>query len=139
MTEVDEDTVETLQQIYSALQRGDWEDLRQNLAHDIEWTSPETLPWGGTRHGHGGVEAFAQLFKDHVEGFWADPDDFFADGNVVVVLGRLSGRCRQTHGAFEVPFAHVWELVDGVPHRFRAYFDAAPIDAVLGSAEGEGG
>ena len=67
MAEVDDDTVETFQRIYSALQRNDWEELAHNLAHDIEWTSPETLPWGGTRHGPGGIESFAELFAEHID------------------------------------------------------------------------
>ena len=136
MAEVDDDTVETFQRIYSAFQRNDWDDLNHNLAHDIEWTSPDTLPWGGTRHGHGGVDAFAQLFADHVDGFWADPDDFYYADNVVFVLGRLSGTGHESGRRFEVPFVHVWTLDDGVPRRFRAYFDAAPVqDAITAAAD----
>ena len=131
LSEVDADTIETFQRIYSALQRGDWEELRISLAHDIEWSSPDTLPWGGTRHGHDGVETFAQLFADHVDGFWADPDDYFVADNCVIVLGRISGTAHESGRTFEVPFAHVWTLDDGVPRRFRAFFDTAPIQAAL--------
>jgi uncharacterized protein len=131
VSEVDEDTIEMFQRIYSALQRNDWEELRLNLAHDIEWTSPDTLPWGGTRHGHDGVEAFAHLFAEHVDGFWADPDDYYVADNAVIVLGRISGRGRESGRAFEVPFAHFWTLDDGVPRRFRAFFDAVPVQAAL--------
>jgi ketosteroid isomerase-like protein len=132
VTEVDEETVEKLQGIYSAIQRNDWDELRLNLAHDIEWTSPETLPWGGTRHGHSGVAAFAELFAEEVDGPWSEPDDFYASDNAVIVLGRLRGKGHATGQEFEVPFAHVWDFDDGMPHRFRAYFDAAPIKAALG-------
>lgn len=136
MSEVDQDTAETFQRIYSALQRHDWDELSRNLAHDIEWTTPDSLPWGGTRHGHIGVIAFAELFADHVDGYWADPDDFFVADHTVFVLGRMSGRGREGGRAFEVPFAHVWTLADGVPRRFRAYFDATPIQAALAGTPG---
>lgn len=84
--------IESLQRIYSALQRRDSAELRDHLAHDIEWTLPETVPWGGTHHGHQGVEAVGEIFEHHVDGIWADPDDFLEAGNRIFVLGRVSGR-----------------------------------------------
>jgi len=49
------------------------------------------------------------------------------------VLGRLRGRARATGDVFEVHFAHVWTLSDGMPSRCRSYFDTAPVMAALGS------
>jgi hypothetical protein len=64
---------------------------------------------GGTRHGPAGIQGFLEIFHDHVEGSWADPDEFLDAGDRVVVLGRMRGRPR-AHGAeFEVAFAHVWD------------------------------
>jgi ketosteroid isomerase-like protein len=131
---VDDALIETFRRIYSAVQRGDSAELQRNLAHDVEWILPEAVPWGGTHHGHLGVEAVNEIFGDHVDGLWADPDEFLMDGELVVVLGRVSGRARSSGQWFEVPFAHVWGLTDGVPSRFRAYFDTAPITTALGDA-----
>ena len=50
---------------------------------------------------------------------------------LIVVLGRLRGRARATGEEYEVDFAHVWTLSDGVPSRCHSYFDTAPIMAVL--------
>ena len=66
--------VESLRRIYDAFSRWDVEELVADLAHDIEWSLPDALPWGGTRHGHDGVLSFASVSQDHVEGRWADPD-----------------------------------------------------------------
>jgi ketosteroid isomerase-like protein len=53
----------------------------------------------------------------------------------VVVLGRMRGRSR-AHGAeFEVAFAHVWGLTDGVPSSLRSYFDTAPVLTALQGGE----
>ena len=52
-------------------------------------------PWGGTRHGRDGVAAYATIFRDHVDGLWADADDFIDAGDVIVVLGRLRGHGKQ--------------------------------------------
>jgi ketosteroid isomerase-like protein len=131
---VSDENVQSLLRVYDALSRWDIDELVKDLAHDIELNLPDSLPWGGTRHGHDGVQAFATVFQDHVEGVWADPDDFLEADDRMVVLGRIRGRARKSGKGFEVPFAHVWTLSDGVASRCRAYFDSAPIIAAL---EGE--
>ena len=95
---------------------------------------PETVPWGGTFHGGEGVRAFATVFRDHVVGQWADPDDYVDGIDAVVVLGRLRGRAIATGREYEVHFAHAWTLSDGMPARCRSYFDSAPIMAALDSS-----
>jgi uncharacterized protein len=126
--------LQALQRIYDSLSRWDVDELAKDVTHDFEMVLPETVPWGGTRHGPDGVQAFATIFRDHVEGQWADPDDFIDGGDVIVVLGRLRGRARATGEEYEVGFAHAWTLSDGMPSRCRSYFDATPIMAALGSS-----
>jgi ketosteroid isomerase-like protein len=128
---VSEQDVESLQRIYYAISRWDVGDLVSDLTHDIEWSLPDALPWGGTRHGHDGVEAFASISQDHLEGRWADPDDFLDAGDRMVVLGRMRGRAKASGREFEVEFAHVWTMTEGVASRLRAYYDTAPIMAAL--------
>jgi uncharacterized protein len=50
----------------------------------------------------------------------------------MIVLGRLRGRARASGQDFEVEFAHVWTMTDGMASRLHAYFDTAPIMAALG-------
>lgn len=126
----DED-IQAIRRIYSALSRWDVDDLVADVTHDIEWTLPASLPWGGFHHGPDGVRSFTQIFQDHVDGPWADPDDFLDAGDRIVVLGRLSGRARESGAEFEVGFVHVWTLTDGVPSRAQIYYDSAPILAAL--------
>ena len=125
--------IQALRRIYAALSRWDIDEFASEVTHDFEFVLPETLPWGGTRHGHDGVQAYATIFRDHVDGQWADPDDFIDAGDLIVVLGRLRGRAKASGQTFEVRFAHVWSLSDGMPSRCRSYFDTAPIMAALGS------
>ncbi len=126
----DED-IQSLRRIYDAFSRWDVEELVKDLAHDIELNLPDSLPWGGTRHGHDGVRAFATIFQDHLEGPWADPDDFLEAEDRMVVVGRMRASARESGQGFEVPFVHVWTLSDGIASRCRAYFDSAPISAAL--------
>jgi uncharacterized protein len=131
-----ESEIQALRRIYDALSRWDVDEFVNGVAHDFELILPKTVPWGGTRHGRDGVEAYATIFRDHVEGQWADPDHFIEAGDLIVVLGRLRGRARATGEEYEVHFAHVWTLSDGMPSRCRSYFDTAAILAVLGSRAG---
>ena len=130
-----EDDARSLRRIYDAMSREDVEEFVGDVAHDIEWNLPEAVPWGGTRHGQDGMRALAEIYQQHVEGTWADPDDFLDAGDRVVVLGRMRGRARSSGEEFEVEFAHVWALTDGVPSRFRGYFDTGPILAALQAGE----
>jgi ketosteroid isomerase-like protein len=127
--------IQSLRRIYDALSRWDMDEFANDVTHDFEFILPPTVPWGGTRHGPDGVSAFATIFRDHVEGQWADADDFIDADDVIVVLGRLRGRARATGGEFEVHFAHVWTLTDGMPSRCRSYFDTAPVMAALGLSD----
>ena len=117
--------------VYAAMDRRDADELAEALAHDVEWTLPESLPWGGTRHGPDGIHAMVELHAEHVDGSWFDPDDFLDTGDRIIVLGRARGCVKETGEEFEVPFAHVWTLSDGVPSHFVGYLDTAPISAAL--------
>jgi uncharacterized protein len=134
-----EEDVRSLRQVYAAMSRWDYEQLAEVVAHDIEWELPETVPWGGVHHGHDGLQAMAEIFREHVDGLWADPDDFLDAGDRVVVLGRQRGRVRSTGREFEVQVAHVWALTDGVPSVFRGYFDTEPVVAALQGRKPEAG
>ena len=126
-----EEELQALRRIYDAFSRWDVDELCRNVTHDFEMNLPETLPFGGTRHGYDGVRAFAVVYQDFIEGAWADPDDFLDAGDRVVVLGRMRGRAKATGQAFEMPFAHVWTLTDGVASRCRAYLDSAVVTLAL--------
>jgi len=126
-----EHDIQALRRIYAAINRGDVEELAADVAHDIEWSLPERVPWGGTRHGPDGIRAFAETFRERIDGNWADPDDFLVAEDRVVVIGRLRGQARATGQKFEVEFAHVWTLTDGVASHLRGFYDTEPIVAAL--------
>lgn len=137
--EPDETTVEKLRRIYTAAQRGDTGALTQELSHDIEWVLPDSVPWGGVHHGTHGVEAVGDIFRDHVDGLWADPEEFIFGEDIVVVLGQVHGHGLKTGDHFAVPFAHVWRIQHGTPSGFRAYFDTVPILQAIGEVPEKAG
>jgi uncharacterized protein len=130
-----EHDINGLRRIYEALSRWDVEELANDVAHDIELNIPDSFPWGGRFHGIDGVRAFATIFEEYVEGFWAEPDDFLDAGDEIVVVGRFRGRGTESRMEFEVGFVHLWTIRDGVASRCRAYLDTAPVMAAI---EGRG-
>ena len=124
--------IKALRRIYDAFSRWDVDELAKDVTHDVELSHPEAVPWGGTFHGIDGVRAFTTVFRDHIEGQWADPDDFIDGGDAIVVLGRQRGRAIATGRGYEVAFAHAWTFSEGVPSRCRTYYDTAPIMDALG-------
>jgi ketosteroid isomerase-like protein len=125
-----QDDVRSLRRIYGAMLRGSADELLSSVAHDIEWNVPETVPWGGTHHGPDGIRVLFEIFRDYADAWW-DTDDFLDAGDRIVVVGRVRGRAIASGQEFEVPFAHVWGMSDGVPVSFRAYLDTCPIVAAL--------
>ena len=85
--------IERLKEIYAAVHRQQREELARLVAHDMEFEMPEGLPWGGVHHGQDGMAAVAEIHREHVDGEWAEPEEFIeADGERVVALGRTRGR-----------------------------------------------
>jgi uncharacterized protein len=128
----DEEDIARLRRIFDAFDRGDFDDLVADVAHDVRFTSPENLPWGGTRHGHDGMRTMLEALREHVDGGWGDPDDILDAGDRLVVLGRLRGTARATGTGFEAPFVQLWTLHDGVPVSIEVYLDTAPVAEALG-------
>ena len=128
----DEADIARVRRIFDAFDRGDYDDLVADVAHDMRFSAPEALPWGGTRHGHDGLRAMLETLREHVDGGWGDPDDILDAGDRLVVLGRLRGTARATGTGFEAPFVQVWTLDDGVPVRIDVYLDSAPVLEALG-------
>ena len=126
------DDIERLRRIYDAFDRRAVDDLLADLAHDMEWRAPDTLPWGGRRHGPEGVRTMVECLDEHVDGGWGDPDDYLDAGDRVIVLGRLRGTARATGATFEATFAHVWTFGDGMPVACDVYLDTGAVLKAIG-------
>lgn len=92
---------------YEALARGDDEPLRALLAPDCEWVEPD----GSVRRG--AAETLRALSE--IEALEAAEVLELDDRAIVTGLMRAAGQT--------MPFAHHWELRDGVAVRGSAYFD----------------
>ncbi|MEW6582132.1 MAG: nuclear transport factor 2 family protein [Actinomycetota bacterium] len=124
--------VELLRNAYDAFARRDLPAVLDIMHPDIEWVIPAGASFGGVHRGH--VSAVRKvLMSAPADGnaFRTEPEEFLEAGGAVVVLGNHRGRVGGDGAEFEIPFAHVWELRDGLVVRCRSYVDTAQLNAVL--------
>jgi ketosteroid isomerase-like protein len=125
--------VEIVQRSYDAFDRGDMENVVADMHPDIEWHQAQGLPHGGLYRGL--AEVRRNIFDPLEESWWdefsARPDEFLDAGDQVVVIGRYRGVAKGTGKQLDVPFVHVWTLVDEKAIRFRQFLDTAGWVAAL--------
>jgi uncharacterized protein len=120
-----ESNVAVLRGFYDAVARGDVDAVLDLLDPQVEWRAPESLPWGGTFHGHEGFRQFLAKVVDQPVEFRREVREYLDAGDRVVVLLRLFGRPRGGDTEFEVPEIHVWTMREGKIAGLEASFDTA--------------
>lgn len=124
--------VETIKGAYEAFGRQDIPGLMEAFADDIDWYTPETLPWGGTFKGKEEVGGFFAGLAEKLEDLRAEPDEFLDAGDRVVVTGTHFGRLKGGRD-FEARWVMLWTMRDGRAVSFREVVDTA---AIVQSREG---
>ena len=118
---------------YESTVPGHRERLRAIQSPHVVYDLPEGMP---VACGHfEGLEDVLERFLTRFYGaldvrFTAE--EFVAQGETVVAIGRIHGKARKTSAAVDVPFAHVWTVRDGYLQRMRAFTDTAVLARALG-------
>jgi uncharacterized protein len=128
--------VETVQQIYAAVGRGDIPALLTLLSDEIEWSmpGPSVIPWTGTRRGRQQVAEFFGLLRKTLKSQQFEPREFIAQGDTVVVLGYERSLVKPTGRTFEQEWVHVYTLGEGKIRKCRIFEDTAAQVAAFGRA-----
>ena len=125
--------VETVKAFYQAIAAGNVSGIVATLRADVQWTEAEGFPYySGTWHSPQEVvdNLLVPLSRDW-DGFAAQPSEFIADGDRVVVIGVYSGTYRATGKRMRAAFAHRWTVRDGKIASFDMFTDTALIRAAL--------
>jgi len=120
---------EMVQQAYRYIQSGEIQAFLSLLAEDILWEMPEmpNVPFGGVRHGRQRVRDFFQTLAEVQDVVEFVPEDFIAQGDRVVALGRFVMRVKATGKESRSAWAHVWTIENGQAIRFREYVDTLAV------------
>jgi ketosteroid isomerase-like protein len=118
-----------VQQAYQSIKAGDMQALLNTLATDVQWQLPEmeNVLFAGMWQGREAIrQFFSNVFEvqDVVE---FEPEEYIAQGDKVVVLGRFLMRIKATGKDFGSDWAQVWTVKDGKVTRFYEYVDTAVV------------
>lgn len=134
-----EDQTALLREAYAALEAGEVDRAVSMMNPAIEWHEPGLRgypPPGGDRI-YLGPASVARNVLVALAATWDDirliPEEFLSNGERVAVVGRFSGKAKETGRTVEAPFVHVWTIREGTLCRFQDYTDTAKILHALGA------
>jgi ketosteroid isomerase-like protein len=119
---------ETIKAAYAAFGRNDPSLLFAAMDPAINWNQAEGSPLAD-RNPYVGPQAvgegvFARLVAA-IDNFTVAPSTFIDGGDHVVVLGRYSGRMKDSSAMLDSPFCHVWRFDGDKMVMFQQYTDTA--------------
>ena len=102
-------------------------------ADTIEWTSLESehVPFSGTFHGKDGLADYFRKLDQAVEFLSFEPQTFIAEGDTVMVCGRLRGQVRANGATYDDKWVHVFTVENDKLTRMQQYHDTAAIEAAF--------
>jgi ketosteroid isomerase-like protein len=131
------DNKQLLRRLYDAYNRGDFDTILANMTDDVTWYVPGPAPFAGHRTGRDQVREFFNESLGWVEVDQFDADEFLADGDRVVVLGRQRATVRETGRHFETQWAHVYTLRGDKIAVGQIFTDTHAIASALGESTRE--
>jgi uncharacterized protein len=120
--------IETVQEIYAAVDRGDVDAILARVTDDVDWAadaSGNAAPWYGPRHGHAGVAKFFADLAGSVEITEFVPHSYAAGADDVHLLVDFTFRSIATGREASMTMHHHWRLREGKVERFRGSEDSA--------------
>ena len=101
-------------------------DLLLSVTHPhCEWFPFRAQLEGISYQGHQGVRRFVRDMDEDWETFTIDPVELTARDDVVVAMGHVTGRSRETGLEMDFMAGFVFQLRDDLIQRIRSYSDPA--------------
>ncbi|MCX6631376.1 MAG: nuclear transport factor 2 family protein [Candidatus Solibacter sp.] len=125
----DQHNIGLIQKIYAAFGTGDVRTILAGLADGAEWINhgPATIPYAGSRTGKTQILEFFQAIADSTTGGKVIAEDFIAQADTVVALGRYTATVRNTGAEIDTPIAHIFTVRNGKVVRWEGFSDSARV------------
>ena len=112
-----------------------FEFLEPFFSREVVLHQAEALPYGGTWHGHDGMERFFVAMSQAWESFTTTEQTFLAVEGPVVVLTWVHARARATGQELDFPILQTVTVTDGLITDVRPfYWDTAAVVRACASA-----
>jgi len=126
--------IEQIRHRYDQFSRGDIRGATQDWADDIVWEGGNSadLPMGGAHYGK--AAALGVLASDVAvwDEFTMSPDEYFEDGDTVVVLGHSA--IKKDGQSATTAFVHIWRWSGDQISHFQLVTDTLQLAQMLGLA-----
>lgn len=133
----EQDNVELIRKVYAAFAAGDAATILDSVAERAPWINygPASVPYAGSRAGKAQILEFFQAIGDSTTGGVVIPEEFVAQGDMVVVTGRYRATVNGTGAEIDSPIAHFFTVRNGKIEKWVGYSDSAHVaDAHTGKA-----
>jgi len=120
------DNLKVVQDFYGALGKGDIPTVLSMITDDAEWDMPHprnVVPFGGKWKGKEEVTKFFQVMHDTVQVKGFELQEFLADKNKVIVIGKMKGVAISTGKEYENDLVAVWTVENGKIKGMRDFMD----------------
>jgi ketosteroid isomerase-like protein len=128
-----QENIQTVQDFFAAMGRGDKQGLLALSDERIEWIIPgEDWPLAGTHRGHEGLLDLLRKASEEVETSLAEPLEFVAQGDRVMVVGVALGKIKATDKTFKDDFLFAIIVRNGKLKNIREYVDTQALARASG-------
>lgn len=123
----EQSNVKIIEDMYAAFGRGDVAFIVGKLTDDIQWTShiENVVPWSGDFSGKARVPRFFEAIFQSVDVTAFEPQEWIAQGDTVVSLGRFGCRVRTTGKSSDARWVFIWRFRDGKVCAYEQFHDPA--------------
>lgn len=118
---------EIVKKAYEFFGSGNIDGLLSLYADDIKWNTPkiDNAVYSGSREGKEALTEFFQLLGESEDFSEFTPIEFIAEGDKVVVLGKLTATVKATGKTYSTDWVHITTLRDGKIAGFQEFLDSA--------------
>jgi ketosteroid isomerase-like protein len=124
----EQDNVKVVKQAYEAFKRGDIQGVLNTMSDDIDFFTPgpsDVVPTAGRRHGREQVAKFFSTLESTEEIQQFEPQEYIAQGDKVVVTGKIRARIKPTGKTVESDWVHVHGFRGGKIASCKEFMDTA--------------
>ena len=123
----EQQNLQVIRDAYAAFSRGDIESVLNVLTDDVVWElpGPAQIPYAGVYNGKPEVAQFFSRLAGSEDVQTFEPQQFFANGDMVVVLGRYAARVKANGKTAEADWVHAFTVRAGKIARWHEYLDTA--------------
>lgn len=128
-----QDNKQSVMRAYDLFKKRDIPGMVAMCADDVEWSygEVENVPFAGIFHGRDGVTDYFSKMMQSVEVQSFQPETFVAEGDKVIVTGKVRATVRATGIAYEDNWVHIFTVKDGKFLGMEQRHDTAAIQAAF--------